>query len=511
MFATAGDGASARLFDMRSAPATSRHAAIAAMAGRFGLAGAFCELQAALPTQHTPRVSGVRWSPDGHRIVTSCIGGAVCVFDAGRVWARLATLSTATASPERRRGARSRAAAAVAVARSREAPGPSLRRPRLPAPGRYQEGFPRHVEGGREKRGLLSWTMTWASMQAELLSEEARWDELAVPLHGGAASDDAVGLSRRLVRALHSWSRGGDSAAGNVRSSAPTADWRRAVLTEAGGLASVPSMQPSCEQLVGARNVRTVKEAVFLGPESNVVVAGSDCGSLFAWSIGGCKSGQVQPQLLRAWRADGRIANVAEPVPATQSVSGTCAALAGGWSLVTSGIDYDIKAWDLIGPAAGAGREAEDCEEDPLPRDPEWAVKAATAALRDDDQDCEGVDSPSAVKQAFADLDAHRFASSAHGPCATLSETWPLFPRSMLPEGCPPGPAGVFCAAAAQGASLAAKATSADEGSPRAAHAAHRLAAYSASPVGWAATPSQLRALVEANTCALLRAGAVRR
>ena len=510
VFAAAGDGALARLFDLRSSAAKSKHAAIAAIAARFSLAGAFCELQACSPEQPSPRVSGLRWSPDGHRIVASCIGGGVRVFGAGPVWERLATLPSASASAEARRGARSRAAEASLVRGRAGAVASASHVPRRPEQERFQDGFPRHVEAEREKRGLLSWTMTWASMQAELLSEEAPWNELAVPLHsGGAAPADAVGLSRRLVRALHMWSRGG-SAAGSARSSAPTADWRRAVLAEAGGLVSLPSVKPSCEQLEGARNVRTVKEAVFLGPESNVVVAGSDCGSLFAWSIGGSRSGQVQPQLLRAWRADGRIANVAEPVPATRSAPGSCAALSGGWSLISAGIDYDIKAWDLIGPAAGAGREAEACDERPLPRDPEWAVRAATAALRDGDRDRDrggSADASLAVRQAFADLDSHRFASSAHGPCATFGETWPLFPRDLLPEGCPPGPAGVFCAAAAQGASLAATDSSTTDASMR----AETLAAYRAAPIGWAATPSQLRALVEANVCALLQASAARR
>ena len=77
----------------------------------------------------------------------------------------------------------------------------------------------------------------------------------------------------------------------------------------------------------GHRNVRTVKEVVFLGPRSEYVATGSDDGNVFIWNTSTGKIINILED------ADSYVVNCVAPHPTNFPV------------LATSGIDNDIKLW----------------------------------------------------------------------------------------------------------------------------------------------------------------------
>jgi len=75
--------------------------------------------------------------------------------------------------------------------------------------------------------------------------------------------------------------------------------------------------------LRGHRTVETVKECNFLGPRSEYVISGSDCGHAFIWR-------KSDGEIINILQGDGRITNVVQGNPVT------C-------SLVTAGLDDTVK------------------------------------------------------------------------------------------------------------------------------------------------------------------------
>jgi len=80
------------------------------------------------------------------------------------------------------------------------------------------------------------------------------------------------------------------------------------------------------QQYKGHRNIRTVKEVKFMGPKSEYLVSGSDCGHIFLWDTHTSK-------IVNILRGDKHIVNCLAPKPTEEPV------------LATSGIDYDVKIW----------------------------------------------------------------------------------------------------------------------------------------------------------------------
>lgn len=76
----------------------------------------------------------------------------------------------------------------------------------------------------------------------------------------------------------------------------------------------------------GHENVETMKGVNFLGPNSDFVTSGSDCGNIFIWR-------KKDAELIRAMRGDKRIVNCVEQHPS-------------GIVLASSGIEKDIKIWE---------------------------------------------------------------------------------------------------------------------------------------------------------------------
>jgi WD and tetratricopeptide repeats protein 1 len=79
----------------------------------------------------------------------------------------------------------------------------------------------------------------------------------------------------------------------------------------------------------GHRNVRTVKEVNFFGPNSEFIVSGSDCGRVFMWR-----------------KSDGRIVQVLND--ADEDVVNVVQGSPDNCRLATSGIENDIKLWTPI-------------------------------------------------------------------------------------------------------------------------------------------------------------------
>lgn len=76
---------------------------------------------------------------------------------------------------------------------------------------------------------------------------------------------------------------------------------------------------------MGHKNCETLKNVNFLGPNSEYVVSGSDCGRIFIWNK---KSGK----LIRVMEADKHVVNCIDSHPHTPA-------------LASSGIETDIKIW----------------------------------------------------------------------------------------------------------------------------------------------------------------------
>eukprot|EP01012_Entosiphon_sulcatum_P011329 TRINITY_DN16848_c0_g1_i2.p1 TRINITY_DN16848_c0_g1~~TRINITY_DN16848_c0_g1_i2.p1 ORF type:complete len:470 (+),score=69.40 TRINITY_DN16848_c0_g1_i2:320-1729(+) len=92
--------------------------------------------------------------------------------------------------------------------------------------------------------------------------------------------------------------------------------------------ATAGSLQsPVMVTLSGHRNVETVKEVTFYGVDSEYVMSGSDCGSIFLWDS---RTGALLKKLPRA---DSRTINCISANPTNATVIASC------------GIDSDIKIW----------------------------------------------------------------------------------------------------------------------------------------------------------------------
>lgn len=88
----------------------------------------------------------------------------------------------------------------------------------------------------------------------------------------------------------------------------------------------IPIYEPQVYK--GHRNARTVKGVNFLGPNSEYVVSGSDCGNIFIWRKKG-------GELVALFKGDSQVVNCLEPHPHATI-------------LATSGIDTTAKIWAPI-------------------------------------------------------------------------------------------------------------------------------------------------------------------
>ena len=150
---------------------------------------------------------------------------------------------------------------------------------------------PPRVTGSTQKMGLTQWGMHWSRV-----ATASAGDDAPVP-------PDHDQRKIRYVAAAH---------VGQLVVASHSLRWR--------------SFAPPTASFRGHRNSRTVKEVGFYGPRSEYVVSGSDCGHAFIWS-------RHTGELVRVLRADGRITNVVRAHPLD------------GTTLVTSGIDDDVKLW----------------------------------------------------------------------------------------------------------------------------------------------------------------------
>ncbi|KAI5056507.1 hypothetical protein GOP47_0028325 [Adiantum capillus-veneris] len=75
----------------------------------------------------------------------------------------------------------------------------------------------------------------------------------------------------------------------------------------------------------GHRNAQTIKGVSFLGPNSEYVVSGSDCGNIFIWKKKG-------GELISLFKGDNQVVNCLEPHPHVTF-------------LATSGLDHTAKIW----------------------------------------------------------------------------------------------------------------------------------------------------------------------
>lgn len=105
----------------------------------------------------------------------------------------------------------------------------------------------------------------------------------------------------------------------------------------------IPANEPQVYE--GHRNARTVKGVSFLGPNSEYVVSGSDCGNIFIWKKKGAN-------LVALFKGDTQVVNCLEPHPHSTV-------------LATSGMENTAKVWAPI---------AEDYV--PLPKDADKVMKS---------------------------------------------------------------------------------------------------------------------------------------
>jgi len=501
LVAAAGAGSLVRLFDLRMSalPSPGSSRAALALAEGHALRSCVAAMRTPAPASGTAGVTGVRWSADGRRLVATASSGHVSVFDARDAWRR-ASLPHPGSRP--RRAGRTVTADALTCWT-------------LPTPPELPGGLP---AGSPDKIGLSGWTLRWLEAQSQLLQDEAQaygiGDEAALRPDGAAHSDSDSdtheegragtalqprhGMAGRLAGMIaRMWTRRRDPGTMSQADEMRALDVaRRQALLAAGGLSEAPEHAPVFAPLRGARNSRTIKEAAFLGPGSTVVVAGSDCGHLFAWVL---DERRKSGRLLRAWRADSRIVNVVEPMPspALSPDLGGVAGLTAGWGLVTAGIDSSIRTWDVGGgsvdrspPAPGLG-----CSRW-LRADPAWAEEAAAVAEHARAGAVDEEDAMRAIHAAvkvFSDPGSFPDPDSPSGLHETPGETWPLFPLSSRPNRSllgPAGPATIFTAAALAGETMA----SADEDEPLPA------------ALGRALSPEQLRSLVRKNAAQMARA-----
>ncbi|KAL9651065.1 hypothetical protein ABK040_002783 [Willaertia magna] len=78
----------------------------------------------------------------------------------------------------------------------------------------------------------------------------------------------------------------------------------------------------------GHRNIRTVKEVNFYGEYSEYIISGSDCGHLFIWN-------KQTSEIINIIKGDKHVINCLAPHPFQNNL------------LATSGIEYDIKCYDI--------------------------------------------------------------------------------------------------------------------------------------------------------------------
>ena len=90
-----------------------------------------------------------------------------------------------------------------------------------------------------------------------------------------------------------------------------------------------PSETGFLQRYQGHQNQRTVKGVNFMGPASEFVVSGSDCGNIFVWD-------KKTAQVMAMHKGDDEIVNCLEPHPHLSV-------------LATSGIGDDVKVWAPTG------------------------------------------------------------------------------------------------------------------------------------------------------------------
>jgi WD40 repeat protein len=575
---------------------------VTAVSRLYSMRRCICGLETPQPQSGQGRVTGISWSVRGDMIAATSSKSHVSVFRTPDAWQSssalsLPSLGLAAAEPAGtaddatdssqpaclRRGSGlfthgSSSQAGVLSTWSRAAtPTDSS------APSPHEGGCAEAAEASATAHGrpvsfggyrsLSTWNMHWmAEQQSELdslagqlgLAEIAMVEDSAtdhqpstpVAVSSNEAAAPAGSGLARMVRAVFGRSRASQRTTGEAGVRNGEANTiaprrreaehrhaligsRRKVFAAAAGVDRVRSSPPWLPPLRGARNSRTVKEVSFLGPDSDVVVAGSDCGHMLAWHLDAV-SASGRP--LRAWKADSRIVNVVEAVPESVRASFGCGCpLTSGWGLLSSGIDNDVKCWDLRGRAALAGAETDrephqgiDAAGGPavvslssataasatsaghgkvathLPRDPEWAVAAAETAELAKEGASEPVrrEAMAAALQVFADPRSHPMPDSPHGPCGTRGETWPLFPHSSRPGvrllG-PAGPAAVFASAAYDGlrkalSDLRAPAHRNSDGEPASRdYGWEERDSDTHAPMGHACTPAEFRLVVSRN------------
>jgi len=115
-------------------------------------------------------------------------------------------------------------------------------------------------------------------------------------------------------------------------------------LSRDGDAATNNSITKPISEYTGHKNSLTVKEARFFGPW---IVSGSDCGHFYIWNRSG--------KLLVRKRADYATVNVVAPHPSLPM-------------LVTSGIESNVKIWDVRGndehAAADSSSDEHEIEDD---------------------------------------------------------------------------------------------------------------------------------------------------
>jgi len=105
-------------------------------------------------------------------------------------------------------------------------------------------------------------------------------------------------------------------------------EWEDVVEPQTNGIKGDPSEYSSQYKVVckGHVNVRTVKEVQFLGPRSEFIAAGSDCGNIFIYN-------SRNAEIVNVVKGDRDVVNCIDPHPSCKL------------SFVSSGIDSDCKVW----------------------------------------------------------------------------------------------------------------------------------------------------------------------